>query len=89
MWYSKRKENIQNIDISYVKCKQITGFYNFATKYKYISCKKLTELSGMLLKSETPQCYAFEYRSLTNYNLKILEAFIKISAMSSYSLDNS
>lgn len=43
----------------------------------------------MLLKAETPWCYAFEYRSLTNDNLKLLEAFINISAMSSYSSDNS
>lgn len=47
------------------------------------------ELSDMLLKAETPQCCAFEYRSLTNYNLKLLEALIKISALSSYLLDNS
>lgn len=60
-----------------------------AFKYKHVSGRNLIELSDMLLTAETPQGYAFEHRSLTNYNLKLLEAFINISAMSSYSLDNS
>lgn len=60
-----------------------------AFKYKHVNGRNLIELSDMLLKAETPQGSAFEYRSLTNYNLKLLEAFINISAMSSYSLDNS
>ena len=80
---------MQKVDIFWVKYRQINDVYNLGFKYKHVSRRNLIELSDMLLKAETPWCYAFEYRSLTDDNLKLLEAFINISAMSSYSLDNS